>query len=150
MLNIPQNVWDLSQKAVHRLWRTTWLWYLQHKLWKAPTRVINANDTLNPCLSLCSALMNTFTTYKQAIVIFRNITLTILTESNGSFYTFDPHARNHDGMPNSNGTATVLKFGDLGELGPFLCSLPNELKCEYFEIIPITLIVHITVIVRIS
>ena len=108
--------------------------------------LINANDTLNPCLSLCSALMNTFTTYKQAIVIFRNITLTILTESNGSFYTFDPHARNHDGMPNSNGTATVLKFGDWGELGPFLCSLPNELKCEYFEIIPITLIVHITVI----
>ena len=107
--------------------------------------LINANDTLNPCLSLFSALMNTFTTYKQAIVIFRNITLTILTESNGSFYTFDPHARNHDGMPNSNGTATVLKFGDWGELGPFLCSLPNELKCEYFEIIPITLIVHITV-----
>ena len=94
--------------------------------------LINANDTLNPCLSLCSALMNTFTTYKQAIVIFRNITLTILTESNGSFYTFDPHARNHDGMPNSNGTATVLKFGDLGEPRPFLCSLPNELKCEYF------------------
>ena len=89
--------------------------------------LINANDTLNPCLSLCSALMNTFTTYKQAIVIFRNITLTILTESNGSFYTFDPHARNHDG--NSNGTATVLKFGDLGELGTFLCSLANELKC---------------------
>ena len=87
--------------------------------------LINANDTLNPCLSLCFALMNTFTTYKQAIVIFRNITLTILTESNGSFYTFDPHARNHDGMPNSNGTATVLKFGDLGGLGPFLCSLPN-------------------------
>ena len=80
--------------------------------------LINANDTLNPCLSLCSALM------KFCIdVIFRNITLTILTESNGSFYTFDPHARNHDGMPNSNGTATVLKFGDLGELGPFLCSL---------------------------
>ena len=36
-------------------------------------------------------------------------------------------------MPNSNGTATVLKFGDLGELGTFLCSLANELKCEYFE-----------------
>ena len=112
--------------------------------------LINANDRLNPCLSLCSALMNTFTTYKHAIVIFRNVTLTILTESNGSFYTFDPHARNHNGMPNSNGTATVLKFGDLGELGPLLCSLPNELKCEYIEIIPITLIVHITVIVRIS
>ena len=41
--------------------------------------LMNANDTLNPCLSLCFALMNTFTTYKQAIVIFRNITLTILT-----------------------------------------------------------------------
>ena len=40
---------------------------------------------------------------------FRNITLTILTESNGS--------------------ATVLKFGDLGELRTFLCSLANELKC---------------------
>ena len=92
-------------------------------------RLINANDTLNPCMSLCSALMNTFTTKKQAIVIFRNITLTILTESNGSFYTSDPHARNHDGMPNSNGTATVLKFGDLDELGTFLCSLANELKC---------------------
>ena len=26
--------------------------------------LINMNDTLNPCLSLCSALMNTFTTYK--------------------------------------------------------------------------------------
>ena len=32
-------------------------------------------------------------------------------------------------MPNSNGTATVLKFGDLVELRTFLCSLANELKC---------------------
>jgi len=57
---------------------------------------INANVTRYSCLSLCSALMNTFTTYKQAIVIFRNVSLTILSESNGSFYTFDPHARNGD------------------------------------------------------
>ena len=95
--------------------------------------LINANDTLNPCLSLCSALMNTFTTYKQAIVIFRNITLTILTESNGSFYTFDPHARNHDGMPNSNGTATVLKFGDLGELGTRRVSARHKAALQCFQ-----------------
>ena len=50
--------------------------------------LINANDTLNPCLSLCSALMNTFTTYKQAIVIFRNITLTILANQMVHFIPF--------------------------------------------------------------
>lgn len=80
--------------------------------------LINANDTFYPCLSFCSALMDTFTTYKQAIVIFRNVTLTILSES----IAFDPHARNGDGMPNSNGTATVLRFGDFGEPGIFFCS----------------------------
>ena len=61
--------------------------------------------------SLCSALVNTFTTYKHAIVILRNATLAIFSASDCSFYTFDPHARNSDGMPYSHGTATVLKFG---------------------------------------
>ena len=39
------------------------------------------------------------------------------------FITFDPHARNHDGMPNSNGTATVLKFGDLGDFNISIAQL---------------------------
>ena len=89
--------------------------------------------------SLCSALVNTFTTYKHAIVILGNATLAIFSESNCSFYTFDPHARNSDGMPYSHGTATVLKFGYLSAVGAFLCALANEMTCHCVEIIPVEL-----------
>ena len=130
MLNIPQNVSDLPKGGSQVMKNNLIVIFTACINYEKRLQgLINANDTLNPCLSLCSALMNTFATYKQAIVIFRNITLTILTETNGLFYTFDPLARDHDDMPNSNGTATVLKFGDLGELRTFLCSLANELKC---------------------
>ena len=68
--------------------------------------VVNADESS----SLCSALMNNFTTYKHAIVILRNATLAIFSESKCSFYTFDPHAKNSDRMPYFHGTGTVFKF----------------------------------------
>ena len=97
---------------------------------------MNVNDTIHPCLSFCSALKNIFTTYKQAVAIFRNVTLTSLSESNDSFHTFDPHARDSDDMPNSQ--QLYQNLGDLGEPGTFFSSLANELTCECFEIIPLT------------
>ena len=68
---------------------------------------------------LWSAFLNTFTTYKHAIVILRYVILAIFSESNCSFYTFDPHAKISDDMPYSYGTATVFKFGDLSAVGAF-------------------------------
>ena len=65
--------------------------------------LVNSDNTCDPHLTLCSALMDTFATFKHAIVILRNVSVAIFCEPNGSFYTFEP-------MPHYNGRETVLKF----------------------------------------
>ena len=59
--------------------------------------LVNSDNTCDPHLTLCSALMDTFTTFKRAIVILRNVSVAIFCEPNGSFYTFEP-------MPHHNGS----------------------------------------------
>ena len=56
-----------------------------------------------------------------------------------SFYLFDPHTRNIDGMPDPNGTAVVIKYNDILELEQYLCSLSTELNTNLFEIVPVQL-----------
>ena len=65
--------------------------------------LVNSDNTCDPHLTLCLALMETFTTFKDAIVILRNVSVAIFCEPNGSFYTFEP-------MPHYIGRETVLKF----------------------------------------
>ena len=44
-----------------------------------------------------------------------------------SFYLFDSHARDFNGMPNPNGTAVVMKFTNIIGLEQYLCSVSLKL-----------------------
>ena len=59
--------------------------------------------------------------------------MAILSESHSEIYVFDPHARNCDGMPDSNGTEVVCKFIDISILECFLLTITNDLMSENFE-----------------
>ena len=98
--------------------------------------LVNLDNHCDPHLALCSALMNTFTTYKHAIVIIRNVCIAIFCEPNGSFYVFEPSDGNCNGVAHCNERATVFKFVNLSALETFLRSLANGLSCESFHIIP--------------
>ena len=52
-------------------------------------------------------------------------------------YVFDSHARNNFGMPDSNGTAVVMKCDDVSQLQQYLCSLSVQLNVEGFEVVPV-------------
>ena len=91
--------------------------------------LVNSDNICDPQVTLCSALMDTFTTFKHAIVILRNVSVAVFGEPNGSFYTFES-------IPHYNGREPVLKFGNLTALETFLCSLANGLSCDSFDIIP--------------
>ena len=91
--------------------------------------LVNSDNICDPHVTLCSALMDTFTTFQHAIVILRNVSVAIFGEPNGSFYTFES-------ILHYNGREPVLKLGNLTALETFLCSLANGLSCDSFDIIP--------------
>ena len=57
-----------------------------------------------------------------------------------TFFLFDSHARDSNGMPNPNGTAVVMKFNDILDLELHLYFLSIELHTYLFEIVPVQLI----------
>ena len=61
----------------------------------------------------------------------------IIKHEDNCIYLFDSHARNCYGMPDANGTAVVMKCGDITMLEQYLCSLSLELNSELFEIVPV-------------
>jgi hypothetical protein len=56
-----------------------------------------------------------------------------------SFYLFDSHARDSNGMPDPNGTAVVMKFANILDLEQYLYSLSMLLHANLFEIVPVRL-----------
>ena len=62
-----------------------------------------------------------------------------LIKQENSFYLFDPHARDANGMPHSNGTAIILKFETVVELEQHLCLLSMNLHVNAFEIVGVQL-----------
>ena len=63
-----------------------------------------------------------------------------LIKQENSFYLFDSHARDANGMPHSNGTAIVLKFETVVELEQHLHLLSMNLHVNAFEIVAVQLI----------
>ena len=82
---------------------------------------------LLPFVNVGSALMNTFTQSKDAILILDGYMMALMHDINSFFYLFDPHARNSFGMSDPNGTAVVYEFGK----SQFI---PNYLNMRYSPI----------------
>ncbi len=62
-----------------------------------------------------TALLDMFMNYSSAILILEGYMLALMKETN-FFYLFESHARDFNGMPDSNGTAVVMKFTNILEL----------------------------------
>jgi hypothetical protein len=89
--------------------------------------ITNEHEVGAPYVNFGSALMNTFTQSKDAILILDGYMMALMHDINCFFYLFDPHARNSFGMSDPNGTAVVFEF---------LKSqfIPNYLKMRYSPI----------------
>ena len=81
---------------------------------------LEAIDT--PYVTLCSALMDTFSQYKYAILILQGYMIGIIFGIDSVFYVFDLHGRDEHGMPNPNGIAVVTSYENIDDLGYHLHS----------------------------
>ena len=102
-------------------------------------KTLHKNEIEAHYFSLHSALMNTFANDNYAILILEGHMMALIRWLDCTFYLFDPHARNANGMPHPNGTAVVVKYDDLSELEHYLYSLSSELNSNLFEVVPVQL-----------
>ena len=93
----------------------------------------------SPYFTIHSALVNTFTHDNYGILILEGYMTALIKGLDSTFYLFDAHARNTNGMPDPNGTAVVMKYDGLCELEHHLCSLSSELNTNLFEVVPVQL-----------
>ena len=59
---------------------------------------------------------NIFGSNTHDLMCLYDSTLAILKESNDGFYVFDPHARDHSGLPDESGKAMLLHFSSLSHI----------------------------------
>ena len=86
-----------------------------------------------------AALSNTFLKNSCAILILEGYMMALIKQMN-TFFLFDSHARDSNGMPNPHGTAVVMKLNDILDLEQHLYFLSIELHTNLFEIVPVQLI----------
>jgi hypothetical protein len=85
-----------------------------------------------------TALLNVFSNYSCTILILEGYMMALIKQTY-SFYLFDSHARDSNGMPDPNGTAVVMKFANILDLEQYLYSLSMLLHANLFEIVPVRL-----------
>ena len=66
-----------------------------------------------------TVLLNTFLNYSYAIIVLEGYMMTLIKQTD-FFYLFDSHARGFSCMPDSNGTAVLMKFTNIPELEQYL------------------------------
>ena len=86
-----------------------------------------------------TALVNTFVNHSgYAILILESFIMALIKQME-SFYSINSHACGHDGMPDPNGTAVIMKFADILDLEQYLLSLSISLHTNLFEIVSVQL-----------
>jgi hypothetical protein len=87
------------------------IWYINYGKDRQGSIITNEHEVVAPIVNFGSALMNTFTKSKDAILVLDGYMMALMHDINSFFYFFDPHARNYFGMSNPNGTAVVFELG---------------------------------------
>lgn len=64
-------------------------------------------------LPLHSALMNTFTSNNYAVMVLKGYLVALLQGLDSALYVFDSHSRNSVVMPDSDGTAVLMKISNV-------------------------------------
>jgi hypothetical protein len=85
-----------------------------------------------------TAIWNVFSNYSCTILILEGYMMALIKQTD-FFYLFDSHARDSSVMPDPNGTAVVMKFGNILELEHYLYSVSMTLHANLFEIVPVQL-----------
>ena len=75
----------------------------------------------------------------SAILILEGYMLALILGKDSSYYIYDSHSRDCNGMPIENGTAVLTNLSDLTEVVNFVLSLSSHLTIECFEIVPVKL-----------
>ena len=116
----------------------------QNQIWLIKYRkeyqglIITDRDLESHYYDIHTALLDMFLNYSSAILILEGYMMALIKQTI-FFYFFDSHARDFNGMPDSNGTAVVMKFTNILELEQFLLSLSTQLHTNLFEIVPVHL-----------
>ena len=76
------------------------------------------------------------TKYKYLVLVLGSSALSIIYFNN-VFYTFDPHRRNINGLPDSNGGSVILKFNSFNLLCTYVKELSHSLCASSYELTPI-------------
>ena len=106
---------------------------------QGPIGSIGSCEIEEPYFDLHVALMNSFAIEKYALLILQGYVMAVVRDIDTGYYVFDSHSRNFVGMPDPSGTAIVMKFSNIIELGDYLHSLSHELNSKCYEIVPVRL-----------
>ena len=106
---------------------------------QGPIGSIGSCEIEEPYFDLHVALMNSFAIEKYALLILQGYVMAVIRDIDTGYYVFDSHSRNFVGMPDPSGTAIVMKFSNIIELGDYLHSLSHELNSKCYEIVPVRL-----------
>ena len=131
--NLPIEVEPIVAQKDSQIWHVKYGQYLQG--------LIPNNDGLEaidtPYVTLRSALMDTFSQYKYAILILQGYMIGIIFGIDPVFYVFHSHGRDEHGMPNPNGIAVVMSYENIDDLEYHLHSFSGVLNRNAFEITPV-------------
>jgi hypothetical protein len=114
------------------------VWFIKYRK-ELQGLVITDREIDSHYYDIHTALLNTFLKNSCAILILEGYMMALIKQMN-TFFLFDSHARDSNGMPDPNGTAVVMKFNDILDLEQHFYFLSMELHTNLFEIVPVQLI----------
>ena len=131
--NLPIEVQPIVAQKDTQIWHVKHGQYLQSFI--ANNDGVETVDTLY--VTLHSALMDTFSQHKYAILILQGYMIGIIFGIDSIFHVFDSHGRDEHGMPNPNGIAVVMSYENIDDLEYHLHSLSCLSNRNAFEITPV-------------
>ena len=94
---------------------------------------------LHDLMSLKEALLELFNEFSTGLLLV-NSSVTALFKHNNMYKMFDPHSRDANGLPVSNGHSILLSFASVLELLNFLVETNGSEK--QFELLPVSVVIR--------
>ncbi|KAM9812015.1 uncharacterized protein ACBT44_011392 isoform 3-T12 [Syngnathus typhle] len=91
-------------------------------------------------LNLCDRLECLTSEVSCALLIMQTTCIAVFRDHQGKYGYFDPHSRGRDGLPAPSGTAVMMLFVHLNDLGNKLTELYTRLECScnsQYELVPV-------------
>ncbi|KAK7095599.1 hypothetical protein V1264_004989 [Littorina saxatilis] len=89
--------------------------------------VVGLGPSFSEAFSLSGAIKRAFDNFPSMILVLKE-TSVMIHKSTDSFWLFDSHSRNQNGMPSANGKGVLMKFQDLDDLLKFLTEMSKAIS----------------------